>query len=246
LSAGGKLVTKEAPNFLRENSQTRHGRLRPLRIKICGITNEDDGVQAASLGADAIGLNFYAGSPRCIDAATAGRIVKRLPPLVEAIAVFVNQPLRQSFDVLAPVQRIGTIQWHGDDPDVNDPAPYQLIAAFTVRDRNDLDRIKSYLDACRERHWKPAAVLLDAHVPGQYGGTGQTAPWPLLADFRPGVPVILAGGLTPENVPDAIRLVRPYAVDVASGVERSPGRKDYEKLRRFIGNAREAAVNCAI
>ena len=82
------------------------------------------------------------------------------------------------------------------------------------------------------------AVLLDGHAPGQYGGTGQTAPWPLLADFDPGVPVILAGGLTPENVAEAIRTVRPYAVDVASGVESSPGRKDPEKLRRFIDAVR--------
>ena len=85
-------------------------------------------------------------------------------------------------------------------------------------------------------------MLLDAHVPGEYGGTGQPAPWNLLADFRPGVPLILAGGLTPDNVGDAVRIVRPYGVDVASGIEDSPGRKNLEKMRRFIGYAREAAA----
>jgi phosphoribosylanthranilate isomerase len=89
---------------------------------------------------------------------------------------------------------------------------------------------------------RPAAVLLDGHVPGQYGGTGRAAPWELLAEFRPGVPVILAGGLTPENVAEAVRVVRPYGVDVAGGVEAAPGRKDPEKIRRFLANAREAAT----
>ena len=106
----------------------------------------------------------------------------------------------------------------------------------------DLQGIARYLDRCRSLELLPAAVLVDAHVSGQYGGTGQTLPWDLLADFRPGVPLILAGGLTPENVAEAVRLVRPYAVDVASGVELSPGRKDAEKMRRFIGSAREAAA----
>src|SRR5205807_7190811 len=90
--------------------------------------------------------------------------------------------------------------------------------------------------------YQPAAVLLDTQAGGLYGGTGVTAPWALLADFHPGVPVILAGGLTPENVAEAVRLVRPYAVDVASGVESRPGRKDAEKMRRFIDAAREAAA----
>jgi phosphoribosylanthranilate isomerase len=88
----------------------------------------------------------------------------------------------------------------------------------------------------------PAAVLVDARVPGQFGGTGKTAPWHLLADYRPGVPLILAGGLTPENVAEAVRTVRPYAVDVAGGVESAPGRKDPDKVRRFIANARAAAA----
>ena len=109
-----------------------------------------------------------------------------------------------------------------------------------VRDAGDLENLSAYLERCRARQQLPSAVLVDAHVAGQFGGTGQTAPWDLLADFQPGVPVILAGGLTPDNVATAIRRVRPYAVDVASGVESTPGRKDPEKVRRFIEAARGA------
>jgi phosphoribosylanthranilate isomerase len=107
-----------------------------------------------------------------------------------------------------------------------------------VRDAASLDQITACLDLLRAAGAAPAAILVDAHVPGQYGGTGQTAPWHLLADFQPGVPLILAGGLTPDNVAEAIRIVRPYAVDVASGVESSPGKKDPDKLRRFIDAVR--------
>jgi phosphoribosylanthranilate isomerase len=105
-----------------------------------------------------------------------------------------------------------------------------------------LQAITRYLDVCRLRGALPSAVLVDASVPGQYGGTGRQAPWHLLATFRPGVPLILAGGLTPDNVAEAVRLVRPYAVDVASGVESAPGHKDPDKVRRFIDKAREAAL----
>ena len=117
-----------------------------------------------------------------------------------------------------------------------------LIVAFVVRDQNSLQDIAGYLHRSRTLGQVPDAILVDAHVPGQYGGTGRVAPWDLLADFRPGVPLILAGGLTPDNVAEAVRIVRPYGVDVASGVEQQPGVKDAEKMRRFIGNAREAAA----
>jgi phosphoribosylanthranilate isomerase len=216
--------------------------LSDLRIKICGITNGADGHQAALLGADAIGLNFYPRSPRYIDAATAASIVRELPPFVDAVGLFVNLPLRQVFEALHPLGFIRTFQWYGDHHEPGDTSPYRLIAAFSVRALDDLQGIARYLDRCRSSGVLPAAVLADAHMPGQYGGTGRTAPWDLLADFRPGIPLILAGGLTPENVAEAVRTVRPHAVDVASGVEQSPGRKDPEKMRRFIGSAREAAA----
>jgi phosphoribosylanthranilate isomerase len=216
--------------------------LTDLRIKICGITNAKDSGQATLLGADAVGLNFYPRSPRCIDTATAAGILRELPPFVDAVALFVDLPLRQIFEMLHPLGRIRTFQWYGDAHEAGDTSPYQRIAAFSIREQEDLRRINRYLDQCRASGFLPEAVLADAHVPGQYGGTGRTVPWELLADFRPGVPLILAGGLTPGNVAEAVHMVRPYAVDVASGVEQSPGRKDTEKMRRFIGNAREAAA----
>jgi phosphoribosylanthranilate isomerase len=216
--------------------------LSDLRIKICGITNEADGRQAASLGADAIGLNFYAASPRCIDITTAASILRELPPFVEAVGLFVNLSLGQVRQSLEPLNRIRTVQWYGEVHEPVDASPYQWIAAFSVRAEDDLQGIARYLDRCRSKELVPAAILVDAHVAGQYGGTGRTAPWKLLADFRPGIPLILAGGLTAENVAEAVRLVRPYAVDVASGVELSAGRKDPAKMRRFIDSAREAAA----
>jgi phosphoribosylanthranilate isomerase len=213
-----------------------------LRIKICGVTNEADARQAARLGADAIGLNFYPPSKRCIDAVTANYILRELPPFTDAVGVFVNEPLRDVFLRLQTLSRIRGIQWHGQNREVSDLYPYHLIAAFPVQDANSLLAIRRYLDTCKLVGALPSAVLVDAHVAGEHGGTGQTAPWKLLATFRPGIPVILAGGLTPENVAEAIRIVQPWGVDVASGIEHSPGHKDPEKMRRFIETAREAAA----
>jgi len=215
---------------------------RHLRIKICGITNAEDAVLAAELGADAIGLNYHPDSPRSIDPTQAPAILQELPLFTQAVGVFVNRRLHEIADTLQPLSRIWTMQWHGDveQREVGALAPFALIAAFSVRDASSLEAISRYLDGCRAVGQMPAAILVDAHVLGQHGGTGQKAPWSLLADFRPGIPLILAGGLTPENVSAAIRIVRPYAVDVASGVEENPRRKDADKMRRFIANAREA------
>jgi phosphoribosylanthranilate isomerase len=213
-----------------------------VRIKICGVTTADDARQAAELGADTIGLNFYPGSVRCVAAETARRILQELPPFVAPVGVFAVLPMR---DVLTQVQmlpRLNLIQWHGTNHEIIDCSPYSLIPAFAVRDAGHLQVVHEYLDACRQRSCLPLALLLDGHAPGQHGGTGQQAPWHLLESFRPGLPIILAGGLTPDNVAEAVRRVRPYAVDVASGVERAPGRKDAEKMRRFIANARAAAA----
>jgi phosphoribosylanthranilate isomerase len=214
---------------------------QPLRIKICGITNPADAEQAAALGADAIGLNFYPLTPRCVDLARAEAILRVLPPLVEPVGVFTNMPLA---DAAATANQLGLrlVQWHGDRHEVpHDLFPRRLIPAFPVRDRQALTVITAYLDRCRETGRLPAAILVDGSAPGLYGGTGVPAPWLLLDDFHPGVPLILAGGLTPDNVAEAVRIVRPYAVDVASGVEARPGVKDAEKMRRFIAQAREAA-----
>ncbi len=213
-----------------------------MRVKICGVTTVEDARQAVQLGADAIGLNFYPGSLRCIEASTAQAILRELPPFVTAVGVFVETPLRQVCEQIQPLGRIHSIQWHGQNHEPSDCFPYHLIAAFPVRDAASLEAIQRYLDACRAVDCLPSALLLDGHAPGQHGGTGRTAPWHLLASFQPGVPIILAGGLTPDNVAEAIRIVRPYGVDVASGVEIAPGCKDAEKMRRFIANARDAAA----
>jgi phosphoribosylanthranilate isomerase len=215
------------------------------RIKICGITNPDDALLAARLGADAVGLNLFPGSRRCIAAAAVPRLAGLLPPFVEPVLLFVNEPLARALDTaqaLSQVRALRTIQWHGDHPEVPPAGPWCYIPAFAIAGAACLARVAAYLDECRAAGRLPAALLLDGHAAGQYGGTGQPAPWQLLADFRPGVPVILAGGLTPDNVAEAVRLVRPYAVDVASGVESSPGVKDAEKMRRFIDNVRAAAA----
>ena len=136
---------------------------------------------------------------------------------------------------------IRTVQMHGDLPETLSSGP-RWIPAFALRDAASLVKITTYLERLQSAGIVPAAVLVDAHFPGQFGGTGQTAPWHLLADFQPGVPVILAGGLTPDNVAEAIRVVRPYAVDVASGVESSPGKKDADKMCRFVDAVRGASV----
>lgn len=213
-----------------------------LRVKICGVTNEADAQQATVLGADAVGLNFYPGSPRCIGTDTARSILKKFPPFIAAVGVFAEWPMRQVFEHVQALGRIGIIQWHGKDRELSDCFPYHLIAAFAVRDASSLQTIQHYLDTCRSLGRLPSALLLDGHAAGQHGGTGRAVPWHLLESFQPGVPIILAGGLTPDNVAEAVRIVRPYGVDVASGVEDRPGHKDVEKMRRFIANAREAAA----
>lgn len=212
-----------------------------VRVKICGITSPADAETAAHSGADAIGLNFYAKSPRHITAETARAIMDAMPPFVEPVALFVNEAVAE-MRRMADEIRVRTIQVHGDHHEVLPPGSTRWIPAFSIPDAAALSQVTSYLETLRSVGASPAAVLVDAHVPGMFGGTGQTAPWRLLAGFDPGVPVILAGGLTPENVADAIRIVRPYAVDVASGVENAPGRKDGEKVRRFIDAVREASA----
>jgi phosphoribosylanthranilate isomerase len=210
-----------------------------VRIKICGITTPADAEQASALGIDAIGLNFYAKSPRCITEATARTILETLPPFVEPVALFAEEPLNHAQHV-AEGLGIRTVQIHGDFQEGFPPGNLRWIPAFSIRDADSFQRIDDYLEHLWEVRTAPAAIVVDAHVAGMFGGTGQVAPWDLLTDFYPGVPVILAGGLTPENVAEAIRIVEPYAVDVASGVESCPGKKDIEKMRRFVDAVRDA------
>jgi phosphoribosylanthranilate isomerase len=237
-----------------------------LRVKICGVTNEADAVHAGELGADAVGLNFYKASPRYLTANRAKCILCALPAFVDPVGVFVSDEPPDNLKAIFKLA-LGTIQVYCTDERIFSAFPYaalrvRWIPAFSVSEKNDLLRISDFLMKSRQRandflsegaadlaawnKWQrgcafPTAILVDARVPGQFGGTGKTAPWDLLADYKPDVPLILAGGLTPENVAEAVRIVRPYAVDVASGVEKGPGVKDPEKMKRFIENAWEAA-----
>ena len=234
-----------------------------LWVKICGVTDEADAAQAAELGADAIGLNFYQESPRYITAEKAQSIINCLSPPVEPVGIFVSGKFPVHLELISQLSlRKIQLHWPAEASILANPF-VSVIPVFAVGERDDLVRITKYLKNCRRwgadfpsdaaelvtwlkkpRKGKgklPAAILVDARVPGQIGGTGKTVPWELLADFHPEVPLILAGGLTSENVAEAVRIVRPYGVDVASGVEKSPGRKDPDKMKRFIENAREAA-----
>jgi phosphoribosylanthranilate isomerase len=214
-----------------------------VRIKICGITNVADAEVAARLGADALGFNTFSGSKRYARPSAVMRVAAAVPPFVDAVLLFVNEPLAQVLQIAKAYgipRPFFTLQWHGDEPELPPGWPWRFIPAFAVDDSVTLARVPAYLERCKAANALPDAVLIDGLLTGQYGGTGRHAPWDLIADCQFGVPVILAGGLTPENVAEAVRIVRPYAVDVASGVESAPGVKDAEKMRRFIDNARGA------
>ena len=214
-----------------------------FRVKICGITTVEDAQVVAQAGADAIGLNFYPKSPRVIDLDAARAIIEHLPPEIVKVGVFVGSSLtgvRDTFDELG----LDAIQLHGDESAEFlaklDKRP--VIRAFRVAE-DHLYEMTDYLAVCRRMGSIPRMALADALVPGVYGGTGLLADWKTLRAYpakhwHP--PLILAGGLTPQNVGDAIRIVRPAAVDTASGVESSPGRKDAAKVRAFVRAAAAA------
>ncbi|MFO0864359.1 MAG: phosphoribosylanthranilate isomerase [Gemmataceae bacterium] len=212
-----------------------------IRVKICGITNRADADAAIEAGADALGFNFYARSPRYVTFDALPELLRDLPSTVETVGLFVQQPWAEVLPAFDRCEGLRTIQVHADEMIPCERRGFRnWIPAFPVRDAASIERIRAFLGRCRDIETVPAAILVDAHVPGSFGGTGQTAPWHLLEGFDFGVPLMLAGGLNPDNVAEAIRRVRPHAVDVASGVESSPGRKDAEKMRRFVDAARSA------
>jgi phosphoribosylanthranilate isomerase len=209
-------------------------------IKICGVTTPEDAAAAVELGADLLGINFFPGSPRCARPEDVPAIVEAIGEAMNVVAVLVQPSREELLGPAALTAAVPTIQWHARD---HEPRPWltkRLIPAFGVESNQDLQCIAEYLACCRDLGCVPTAILIDAVAQGLHGGTGKLAPWKLLADFDPGVPLILAGGLKPENVAEAIRTVRPAGVDVASGVEESPGRKSRDKMRRFIEAARAA------
>jgi len=206
-----------------------------VRVKICGITKPEDAKLAAELGADAIGLNFHEQSPRCISPFAASELLRRLPPFVAAVGVFVNWA-EAPVIALCKALRLSVAQLHGDEsPQVVERVAARLpvIKALRLGQGNSAPDFSSFRSA--------SAFLLDSAVSGQYGGTGTTGNWHLARSSAQAHRVILAGGLTPENVGEAIRIVRPYAVDVASGVEARPGKKDPAKLRAFFEEVSRAS-----
>jgi phosphoribosylanthranilate isomerase len=232
-----------------------------FKVKICGVTTPEDALLAAEAGADAIGLNFFPHSPRFIAPTQAAEIVRLLrdrypSERLKIVGVFVNSGLEQILSTIAPLQTAAenqsaaglVIQLHGDEPPEFLSALFRqrpevsIVRAFRCRGA-DLGAEAGYLRQCHELGALPRAALVDAYAPGNFGGTGQCVDWQTVAAGRHqlgGTPVILAGGLTPENVAAAVAASRPDGVDVASGVESDPRKKDAAKVVAFVAAARQA------
>ena len=203
------------------------------RVKICGVTTVEDARDAALLGADAVGLNFHSASPRSVSPETAMRIIDTLPPFVAAVGVFVNYPNPEALEDFAASIRLDAVQLHGDEsPDYCKViSRVQVIKALRVGERFRVETMG---------HYSVSAFLLDAYSRDAYGGTGTVFEWSRATGANAFGRVVLAGGLNADNVGAGIQELHPYAVDVSSGVETAPGRKDYEKMRRFIEAVQQA------
>jgi phosphoribosylanthranilate isomerase len=197
-----------------------------VKVKICGITSVADALEAAEAGADLIGLMFYERSPRYVTFARAAEIAKALPPFISRVGVFVNP---DADTVMRAIGECGLslLQFHGEEaPAFCTQFGLMSMKAFRVRDADSLLALPDY---------ETDAYLLDAYAPDAHGGTGAKFNWDLaIAAKQHGRPIFLAGGLTPENVAEAVKQVMPFGVDVSSGVESAPGKKDPAKVRAFI------------
>jgi len=202
-----------------------------FRVKICGITNESDALHAVACGADALGFVFFADSPRCVSPEQVRAIIDQLPPGVTTVGLFVNEKPEQ-VNQMAATSGIDLVQLHGDEtPEMCRQIICPVIKALRVRNAESLVGWHEY---------QVKGILLDAWHPEKFGGTGESCDWPLAADLASETTVILAGGLTADNVAEAVKIVKPSAVDVSSGVEQAPGRKNPDKVAAFIANARES------
>lgn len=204
------------------------------RVKICGITREEDAQAAVRYGCDAIGLVFYPSSPRYVAAAPAARIAAALPPFVSSVGLFVDATPGEVEAILAQVH-LDILQFHGNET-AEECRRYGMPYMKAVRVRHDTNLLQyaaQYHDA--------RALLLDAYLPGMAGGTGIVFDWGLIPEQFP-LPIVLAGGLNPDNVADAIRQVHPYAVDVSGGVEQAKGIKDAARVAAFMQGVQNAAL----
>ncbi len=203
-----------------------------VKVKICGITNLEDAKRGAELGAYAVGFVF-AKSPRQITPELASNIIKQLPDSVLSVGLFVNET-QEKIEEILNICKLDFLQFHGDEtPEVchNFRKRAKVIKAFRIKNEDSLKLLKSY---------NVDGYLLDAYVEGIAGGTGKTFNWDLAIKAKKEVrPVILSGGLSPDNIAEAIRRVSPFAVDVSSGVEITPGKKDFNLMRRFFENAKD-------
>lgn len=204
-----------------------------VRVKICGITNIEDAFAAISLGADAIGFVFVKGSPRWISVEEARRISRALPPFVNKVGVFANEPLESLLTIMAYCS-LDTCQLHGEEPpSYCEKLGWATIKAFRVG--NPDEDLEKMMESYKE---KVSAFLLDTYRPRILGGTGETFDWRIARELRKYGPIIISGGLNPSNVVEAIDMAYPYGVDVSSGVENWPGKKDWRKMKEFIERAK--------
>jgi phosphoribosylanthranilate isomerase len=221
----------------------------PFRVKICGITSPGDALAVADAGADAIGFNFYVKSPRYIPLHKAALIAKELPASVQVVGLFVNSSVDEITHSIEEL-RLDMIQLQGDEhPSFLSKLPNRSILKAFRFDAANAPQIRDFLSECIRFGRPPVAVLADAQVPGSYGGTGQACDWEAIARHRDcfsGIPLVVAGGLTPTNVANAILETRCDAVDVASGVESSPGRKDADRVRQFVEASKKAFSTMAV
>ena len=195
------------------------------RIKICGITNLKDALLASELGADALGFIFYPESKRYIAPEAASEIISSLPPYLTTVGVFVNESV-DGINSVRDKTGISLVQLHGDEaPGFCTGLPFKAVKVIRVKGPSDIERVELY---------PQEAILFDKYSDAEYGGTGESFSWDLISGLKTNKKIILSGGLTPENVGEAVKQVSPYAVDVSTGVEDSPGKKNEDKMRKFI------------
>ncbi len=199
-----------------------------VKVKICGITNIEDALMAVAFGADALGFVFFRGSPRYIEPADAKAIISKLPPIVTTVGVFVDEETAE-IERIAEHAGLDVIQMHGNESPDTCNIGCRVIKAIRVKELTDLELLERY---------NVSAFLLDTYTPDALGGTGQIFNWDIAVEAKRFGRVILAGGLNPDNIENAIRLVRPYGVDVSSGIEAEKGKKDRQKMKLFIERAK--------